>query len=386
MHLKETQFELALNQALGVQVLAVVQPRGVDPTRVGPFGPVDAASAAAGSPYASTTVIPGQTFNVDVHVAAQGATALAVRSVQIAPDTGDWAVQQHTPSLDRLAAGQASDVVFSATVPRDAPLTKPYFSRPTLEQSYYNIEDSRYLTLPTMPYPLTASMTYMYDGVSVTAQEVVQTAHRQTGLGIVLDPLLVAPAISVRISPAAGVLPLSATAVPLEVTVHSSVKGPASGTVALQLPPGWTAQPTTAAFATQHDNDEIHLHFLVDPHNVTTKQYTLTAVATSEGKQYTQGFTTIGWPGLRPYPSYTPATYKTTGVQVTTAPGLHIGYVMGTGDDVPQSLENLGIHVTELSGSDLAGADLHGYDAIVLGIRTYAARPELRVLTDRLLD
>ena len=31
------------------------------------------------------------------------------------------------------------------------------------------------------------------------------------------------------------------------------------------------------------------------------------------------------------------------GVDVKTAPNLRVGYVMGSGDDVPASLENLGV-------------------------------------------
>ena len=386
LRLKEAQFQLALTQSLGVTLLAVVQPQGVGTGRTGPMGPTDAASAAAGSPYASTTVIAGQAFNVNVHVADQGTEALQVNTVRLLPQAGDWKLTEQSAVITGLNAGQGSDVVFSATVPQDAPLTAPYFSRPALEQSYYDIHDERYLTLPTMPYPLSAAITYTYQGVPVTLQQVVQTARRVTGLGVVLNPLLVAPAISVRVSPPAGVMPLQAKTLPLDVTVHSSVKGPAEGQVSLALPSGWTADPATATFNTQRDNEDVHLHFDVDPRGVQAKQYIISAAATYAGKQYTQGFYTIGWPGIRPYPLYAPAAYRTTGVDVQTAPGLRVGYIMGTGDDVPQSLENLGIHVTQLSAQDIASANLNSYDAIVLGIRTYAARPELRGLNNRLLD
>jgi hypothetical protein len=71
---------------------------------------------------------------------------------------------------------------------------------------------------------------------------------------------------------------------------------------------------------------------------------------------------------------------------VKVAPGLKVAYIVGTGDDVPSSLENLGIHATLLSAQDVATADLSGYDAVVLGIRTYAARPELKTSNSRLLE
>jgi hypothetical protein len=119
---------------------------------------------------------------------------------------------------------------------------------------------------------------------------------------------------------------------------------------------------------------------------VQAKPYTITAVAEYNGEKYTQGFNTIGYTGLRPYPYYLPATYRTTGVDVKTAPGLKVGYVMGTGDDVAKSMEDIGIHVNFLSPQDIASGNLSQYDAIVLGIRAYDTQKELIANNKKLLD
>jgi hypothetical protein len=172
----------------------------------------------------------------------------------------------------------------------------------------------------------------------------------------------------------------------LHVKLHSSVKGPAKGQVRLDLPHGWTSTPATADFATMREGEDQNLTFTVKPESVQPKPYTIVAVAEYDGEKYTQGFETVGYPGLRPYPHYRPATYRTTGVDVKTAPGLKVAYIMGTGDDVARSLEDIGIHPTFLSPQDVATGDLSQYDAIVLGIRAYAARPELKTFNNRLLD
>jgi hypothetical protein len=59
---------------------------------------------------------------------------------------------------------------------------------------------------------------------------------------------------------------------------------------------------------------------------------------------------------------------------------------MGTGDNVAAALENLGATVHLLTDDELKTADLAQYDAIVLGIRTYAARDVLKQANDRLLE
>ena len=53
---------------------------------------------------------------------------------------------------------------------------------------------------------------------------------------------------------------------------------------------------------------------------------------------------------------------------------------------MPQALENLGLSVRILAASDVTHGDLSGYDAIILGTRAYAVRPELKAANQRLLD
>jgi hypothetical protein len=126
--------------------------------------------------------------------------------------------------------------------------------------------------------------------------------------------------------------------------------------------------------------------FQVTPRNLKEQPYQITAMAEYGGHHYTEGYEVTGYPTLRPYYLYKPATYKTSGVDVKVAPGLKIGYVMGSGDDVPSSLEHLGIKVSFLAPADIASGDLGKYDVILFGVRTYAAREDLRTYNNRILD
>jgi LmbE family N-acetylglucosaminyl deacetylase len=379
---KQQQFNLALQQSLGLALLANTSEGAAGQSRMGPMGDMSTQIPT------SQTVVPGDKVTVAVHVANQGAEPVTLSSVEVVSEAGPGLTSApraaFTPGA--LAPGATRDPSFDVTVPHTAELTKPYFSRPSLHQSYYDINDPRYLNLPSRPYPLVATATVSYHDVSITLSGVVQTVHRVNGEGPVLEPLLIAPAISLSVSPYAGVVALSSAALQLHVELHSSVKGPAKGTVRLDLPKGWKSTPEVADFATMREGEDQNLTFSVQPEHVQTKPYTITAVAEYNGEKFTQGFQTVGYPGLRPYPHYRAATYKTTGVDVKTAPDLNIGYVMGTGDDVATSLADIGIHPTMLSAGEIASADLSHYDAIILGIRAYAARPELKTFNNRLLE
>jgi hypothetical protein len=59
---------------------------------------------------------------------------------------------------------------------------------------------------------------------------------------------------------------------------------------------------------------------------------------------------------------------------------------MGSGDDVPDALRQLGLEVTLLSDEELSTAPLDRFDAIALGVRAYNTRRRLAVAQGRLMD
>jgi LmbE family N-acetylglucosaminyl deacetylase len=374
---KEDQFERALAESLGVSIMAVVAPPDEAAVR-GPFwGPVPTFTAA----------IPGQSFPVSVDVTNEGPDAITVDAVGVAASDGKaWKIAQQAPPPKSIAGRGQAIVKFTIAAPEDAAITRPYFTRPDEEQPVYDIHDPRYRNLSLAPYPLTATVSLTYRGAALHLSQIVQANQRISTIGVVQQPLMVAPAISVTVSPAAGAVPVGTKSFAFSCTVHSNVKGPAEGRLHLKLPAGWKSQPEFAAFSMARDGEDHTLTFSVEPAAVHTGEQRITAIAEYKGREYEEGYRLVGYPGLRPYPLYRPAVYRAVGVDVKTAPGLHVGYLPGTGDDVPNALANLGVDVRTLAAGDIASGNLSGYDAVILGTRAYAVRPELKTVNSRLLD
>ncbi len=206
------------------------------------------------------------------------------------------------------------------------------------------------------------------------------------GLGSVFEPLMVAPALSLTLDGHAGILPLhQQSQFNLPVTLRSNEQGNSEGDVKLDLPQGWTADPpTTHFYITQGETRT--LNFAIHPSALGTQAYTIKAIAQSGNYDYSSGYIQAGYAGIRPYNLYSPATYAVTGADVATAPNLKVGYVMGTGDDIPTALTELGITPHMLTPSDILSGDLGTYDTILIGIRAYASRPELSTANARLLN
>ena len=317
----------------------------------------------------------------------EGTQSVAVEEIAVtAPDGKAWNIKAEKPVETPLTGGKESKLKFAIAAPDDATLTKAYFARPNQEQPYYNLNDERFRNLSLAPYPLIAAARLNFNGVSFSLRRVVVANQRLEGIGIVQNPLLIAPAISVSVTPSAGAVPLTEASFAFSCSLRSNVKGAAKGSVHLRLPEGWESTPVEAPFSFAHDGDNETLTFQVKPHALKAGNYEIRAVADYGGKTYEEGYRLVGYSGVRPYPSYHPATYKAVGVDVKTAPNLTVGFLPGTGDDVPRALQDLGVQVQVLSGTDIETGDLSHFDAIMLGVRAYAVRPELRSANNRLLS
>ena len=220
LQVKKTQFNNALAQALGLSVAAVLAPEHEPDPRWAMF---------LGDPETPRVVIPGQQFGVKVHVVSQSSAPVKLQAIKIkAADEKDWGIKSSGNMSADLDGGKPVEARFDLVAPKDSVYTRPYFSRPDIEQSYYDISDMRYLNRPLPPYPLAAWAEFQFQGVPIEVGEVVQTSKRVTGFGEVLEPLVIGPAISLNLSPRAGIVPLTSKSFELTATVHSNIKGPGS--------------------------------------------------------------------------------------------------------------------------------------------------------------
>jgi LmbE family N-acetylglucosaminyl deacetylase len=378
LKVKQTQFNDALVLSLGLSMAANVTPEHP------PSGPF---ARFFGDQPTFQMAIPGQHFPVLVHLAEESPVSIQIDKISLEMEgTNESAMPADGNSSGKLDGGGVFNARFAVQVPEDADYTKPYFTRPGLEQPYYDVPVQKDRAMPLAPYPLQARAVASYHGVQVELAEIVQTVAREVGPGIVFHPMPIGPAISVTMLQSAGIVPLGKSSFPVGVRIHSNVKGPAQGSLHLDIPAGWKSEPATASFSFAQDGQEQIVTFNVSPVKLSEQTYYLTAVARYDNHDYKQGYVQVGYPGLRPYFLYSAAAYQTTGTNVKVAPNLQVAYIEGSGDDVPKSLENLGIHVHFLTRDDLAGADLSRYNVILVGVRAYAVRSDLVTYNGRLLN
>jgi LmbE family N-acetylglucosaminyl deacetylase len=368
---KINQFQSALADALGLDLIAFRTNEALAQT---------AGFRGASADESPTSISPGEEFRVHVH-AAQATKETRLEKVWLQSRIGqDWKSTLTGSAIDPTAP--VADPVFNVRAADNAAPTAPFFTRPNIEQPYYDIANPQWRERSFAPYPLDAWAKFTFDGLPILIGEVVQTLQRVTGPGGFYEPLVVTPAIGVSVAPQARILPLDGSALPVHVTIHTQTA--ADGAVSLKLPDGWRSDPPQAEFHRKSAGDTDPILFSVTPAAAHTGAYAIKALAQSAGHNYDSGWHSVGYPGLRPYNQYAPAALQTRKVDVKLAPGLHVGYVMGPGDLVPEALEGMGVVPQLLSSADLTSGDLNAFNVIVIGIRAYSVRPELAKIQPRL--
>lgn len=239
----------------------------------------------------------------------------------------------------------------------------------------------------SMPAPAAVVRTVLrYEGVEFTVERTPET-RSVDAIGLeVRAPLAVGPPVAVKFDAASVNLPLGREWFESSVTVRAVGAGERAGTLNLELPAGWTAAPASAPFKLTREGEQARVTFRVKPAGAGAERYALRAVARLGGKEHDREFERITYAGLDSLYLEAPARQAVQGVDVKVAPGLRAGYVMGSGDEVPEALRQLGVEVEMLDDEALATADLSRYPVILLGIRAYAAREALKAHNRRLLE
>ena len=337
-------------------------------------------------------VVPGQELDVHISITNRGAAARTVSGIRVL--TRADAASPQTADSVIIEAGATHTEIQHFRVPDDAEPTRPWFSRGSIENNMYVVNDSSELHLgesrPDVHVALTLDLGIVRrpDLDAPLVQRVpVRINESQLPYGTIEQPLVVAPRLLVRVEPAIKIVATgNDTPLPIVVEVTSNDPDALEGSASLEVPEGWRIEPESRTIRLERVGTSARATFTVHPGPSISGTTTLQAIVQAGGRSYSEGYEVIRHRDLDTQRLYRPAAATVVPVDVSVAPGLRVGYVMGVGDQVPAAITELGVDVTLLDESALTEDELRDFDAIVVGTRAYAVRPELAPANARLLD
>jgi hypothetical protein len=344
-------------------------------------------------------IVPGQAVRVTAQLWNGGDLALLSPQLHLGAPDG-WSVTQTEVSglANGGAVAPASLVTwtFEVRVPADAEPSRLYYLREVRDGAWYQWQgEPDAWGLSRDPVPVTGSVAF---SAQLPGRPEALPVEMASGWRYVdVDPtrgeftkrVLVVPAVSALVTPTGLVWPQSRTeARSLSVVVRSEAEGGSRGELSVQAPAGWTVSPATQQFALDAAGAQRSLTFEVRPTGAPAPgRHVFDVVARADdGRTYREGYALIDYEHIERAALFEAAEARVTVVPVTVAEGIRVGYVMGSGDDGPEAIRQLGVPVEVLDESRVRAGDFDGFTTIVLGVRAEETRPDLRAASGQLLD
>ncbi|HLL16909.1 MAG TPA: PIG-L family deacetylase [Pyrinomonadaceae bacterium] len=390
---KEREFRDALQLALGVRVDALAD---------------------------AETVTPGGSFVVAVRAFVHDSAA-RVQELRLRAPEG-WRVErlaQPTKPETAFVARETAQHVgyFRIHAPADAKPTEPYWlsrragDEPRRRGDMYVWHKDDPKTEPFAPPLLTGEVEFDA-GASpqVVAAAPVEYRYLDAVRGEVRRELNVVPVLSVQVDPALIIVPLDARDPKQPVTfqlvnnvqpsAERAERASASGGLGLTSPPGGWWLTATTPFKLPSEGERVTLpHTLTIPSGARAGTYRVRATASLSGDGtgrlrdaqpsqsliFARSRHAISYPHIQTHYYYTDAEATVRVFDLQVAP-VSVGYIMGSGDEVPEAIRRMGLNVTMLDETELATGDLSRFDTIVVGVRASQTRPDFVSYHARLLE
>lgn len=310
---------------------------------------------------ATEAFTPGQTAAIKLEAINRSNVSVTLQEARF-PNTGD------SNKID--AALPSNELVtkdLSCRIPADAPYSQPYWLRKPGALGTFAVDDQKLIGLPENPPAIPVEIVLQVNGQEL--HYLVDTKYRTVDpvAGEVRNPVVISPPAFVNVENSVVVFP---TNEPKPVSVRvTAANGSVKGELKLAAPQGWEVSPASIPIDLKAADAEMAATFSVKPPNQ-NGEGTLRAIVSIDGRDYSLERVRISYPHIGVQTLMPPAEAKLVRADIRKK-GEHIGYIPGAGDDVPESLRQIGYSVKMLGEPEITAKNLAQFSAVVLGIRAY---------------
>ena len=269
-----------------------------------------------------------------------------------------------------LLTNQSRSLDSTQTLPVDTPLSQPYWLREEGTAGLFRVDDPSLIGRPENPPVFPIEQVFEIGGQTlVIPDEAVQVITNSVN-SEVRRHLEVIPPVSLDfVSDIALLGPGTSHSVEVEMVASRANLG---GILRLEAPQGWDVSPAKQSFHLATGGERVRLKFRITapPQSATAK---IIADAEIAGVRYRNKRVEINYPHIPPQLLQPLASLKAVSLELANR-GHTVGYLPGAGDSVAENLKQMGYSVKMLDDTDLTPEQLHGLDAIVIGVRAFNVR------------
>ena len=330
------------------------------------------AEAVAGDVSAT----PGQDIELNMEIINRSPVAVTLEKVTFHPGKMD--------STFQVQLENNQPVKFSRTIhlPENMDYTNAYWLQNRWELGMYTVENQKLRGIPETPKPLKVRFDLKVEGEPFAITTEVVYKKTDPVAGEVYQPFEITPPVFANV---AEKVYIYANDAPQTINVllkagQDSVKG----TVELCHGNKWRVEPERIDFELKQKGEEQRFAFKLFPPEEQDENFIVPLVKIGEDV-YDKALVMIEYDHIPTQTVLKDASSKVVKIDLKKA-GEKIGYIMGAGDEIPNSLEQIGYDVTLLEDRDITKDNLKQFDAVILGIRAYNTVERLKFHQEKLMD
>ncbi|THV57263.1 LmbE family protein [Flagellimonas alvinocaridis] len=328
----------------------------------------------ASSENASTT--PGSTAKINIETINRSSQNITLKEIHLIGATAS--IQPNKV----LKNNQKENFSMDFPVPNTANYSSPYWLNEPGTLGMYTVNKQDLIGKPETPDAFVARFVLDFNGIPINFDKPVVHRFSKPDKGELYEPFVVLPLVTSKIDEKVLIF-ADASSKEIQVKVTAG-KDNVKGAVSLDHPAGWKVSPANIPFSIPQKGQEQSVTFTVTPPS-SESEGKISPIVTVENQVYGKELVEINYGHIPKQSILLPSEAKVVRMDIQKT-GEHIGYIMGAGDMVPESLEQIGYTVHLIDPNDIQQGALDKYDAVVVGIRAYNVVDDLKFKQPILFD
>ncbi len=327
---------------------------------------------------ADPTASPGETVKFRLEVINRSNLPVTLQTLTIQPALFD------TIYTKNLEPNKVFVVERKVKIPENAFFTAPYWLQKSSTNGMYVVESQQLRGIAETPRYATVRWALTVSGIPLEFDSEVAWKTGDPAVGEVWRPFEVLPPAFVEFTESAYL----ATGKTLPVTLRVKA-GRDSLRCKLRLSnsSGWLNSQTVIRLPEinlMKKGEEMEFTFELEP-KPGFDETTLTASVEVDGKIYSYRLVPIKYDHIPQQSVLLPAQVRAARLDLQVK-AKNVGYYMGAGDDLPAALRQMGCTVTLLEDKEMEPEKLKKFDAIIVGVRAYNTKDNLKFQQLALLE
>ncbi|WP_348797415.1 PIG-L family deacetylase [Flavobacterium adhaerens] len=267
-------------------------------------------------------------------------------------------------------------------IPESLNYTQPYWLKDKGTVGLYTVANQQNIGIPDIIREVKVIFNLKIDNVEIPFERTVVYKYNDDVKGEVYNFLDIVPVVTTSIQDKVLLFPNSK---PKYIGINIKAgKNNTNGNLKLDLPKEWKVTPESIPFQLDKKGMEQTVYFEVTPPTQMSEVFAK-SIATIDNVAYDKEQTIINYDHITKQQVLKTSEIKCIRIDLKTNQEK-IAYIMGAGDEVPQSLTQMGYKVTLVKPEEITPEKLESFDVVMTGIRAYNTLKTLAYKQDILFD